>query len=56
MELVKQDTVVVETTGVTATGRMLAVLADTAMARGHMPPLFAVLVQTGRLHDRKGTR
>lgn len=45
-----------ETTGVTATGRMLAVLADTTMARGHVPPLFAVLVQTGRLHNRKGTR
>lgn len=54
MELVKQDTVVVETTGVTATGRMLAVLANTAMARGHVPPLFAVLMQTGRLHDWKG--
>lgn len=50
MVLVEQDPVVVETTGVTATGRMLAVLADTAMAGGHMPPLFAVLVQTGRLY------
>lgn len=50
MELVEQDTVVVETTGVAATGRMLAVLPDTAMAGRHVPALFAVLVQTGRLH------
>lgn len=51
MELVEQDPVVVETTGVTTTGRMLAVLADATMAGGHVPPLFAVLVQTGRLYN-----
>lgn len=53
MVLVKEDPMMMETTRVTATGRMLAVLADTAMAGRHVPPLFAILVQTGRLHGSR---
>ena len=42
--LVHHNPVVVLATGVTATGGMLAVLADTTMARGHVTALLAVLV------------
>lgn len=50
MELVHQDAVVVLTTGVTATTRVLAVLADTAVAGAHVTTLLAVLRETRRLH------
>lgn len=54
MELVKKDAVVVQATRVTAASRMLAVLADTAMAGRHVPPLFPVLVKMGRLRTSHG--
>jgi prephenate dehydrogenase len=43
--LVKQDAVVVLATGITATTRVLAVLANAAMTSTDMPTLFAVLPQ-----------
>ena len=48
MVLVEVDAVVVLATSVTMTTRVLAVLADTTVAGGHVPALLAVLVQTGR--------
>ena len=45
MVLVHHDPVVVLATGVTATGRVLAVLADATMARGHVTALLTVLVK-----------
>lgn len=53
VELVKKDTVVVLTTGVTAPTGMLPVLPDTAMARRDVPPLLAVLRETRRLSFRE---
>jgi len=52
MVLVHKNAVVVLATGVTASTRMLAVLADTAVTGGDVTALFAVLVKTGR-HDEK---
>jgi hypothetical protein len=46
VELVHQDTVVVLATGVTATTRMLAVLADTTVAGADVAALLAVLRKT----------
>lgn len=51
--LVKVDAVVVLTTGVTATTRVLAVLADATITHGHVTTLLASLLQSGRLHDAK---
>eukprot|EP00636_Phaeomonas_parva_P001543 CAMPEP_0118852684 /NCGR_PEP_ID=MMETSP1163-20130328/1584_1 /TAXON_ID=124430 /ORGANISM="Phaeomonas parva, Strain CCMP2877" /LENGTH=286 /DNA_ID=CAMNT_0006785141 /DNA_START=215 /DNA_END=1076 /DNA_ORIENTATION=- len=47
--LIEENAVVVLATGVTAATRVAAVLADTAMAGGHVAALLAVLVKTGRL-------
>lgn len=54
MVLVEVGSVVMLTTGVTATTGVLAVLADTTMTSGHVSSLFAVLVKSGRLwlHDK----
>ena len=49
MELVEEDAVVVLATGVTAPTGMLPVLPDTPVARRNVPPLLAVLRETGRL-------
>lgn len=46
VELVHQDTVVVLATGVTATTRMLAVLADTAVAGADVATFLTVLRKT----------
>jgi hypothetical protein len=43
MVLIEQDTVVVLTTSITTTARMLPVFADTTMAGTDMPALLAVL-------------
>lgn len=43
--LVKEDAVMVLTTGVTATSRVAAVLTDTAVPGTHVSALFAILVQ-----------
>jgi hypothetical protein len=48
---VPQDAVVVLATSVTASSRVLPVLADTAMAHALMPPLLARLVESGRLQQ-----
>jgi uncharacterized membrane protein YhiD involved in acid resistance len=53
MVLVKVDAVVVLPTGVTAARGMLAVLANTAVAGGHVAALFAVLREAGRLQRYK---
>ena len=45
MVLVHHDAVVVLTTGVTATSRVLAVLANTTVTGRHVPPLLAVLLE-----------
>ena len=47
--LVEQDPVVVLATSVTAATRVATVLADTAVAGGHVAALLAVVRQTGRL-------
>ena len=47
--LVPQDAVVVLATGVTASSRVLPVLADTAVAHALMSPLLARFVESGRL-------
>ena len=44
--LVEQDAMVMLSTSVTATARMLAVLADTAMTGADVPALLAVLAET----------
>jgi hypothetical protein len=46
--LVHVDAIVVLPTGVTAARRVLAVLADTPVPRGHVATLLAVLVQLTR--------
>ena len=46
--LVHHDPVVVLATGVTATGGVLAVLADAAVTGGHVAALLTVLVQLSR--------
>lgn len=48
MVLVKEDAVVVHTSGVSPTSRMLPVLTDTAVTSTHMPALLPVLLETGR--------
>jgi len=53
--LVHHNPVVVLATGVTTTGGMLAVLANTTMARGHVTALLAVLVSLLR-RNRVGER
>lgn len=53
MVLVEQDTVMVHTSGVTTTSRMLAVLADTSMTGTHVTSLLPVLLQPGRHGSRK---
>ena len=45
MVLVEHDAVVVLATSVTATARMLPVLADTPMTGADMPPLLTVLAE-----------
>ena len=49
--LVEEDAVVVLATSVTTTAGVLPVLADTAVAGRHVPPLLPVLVFPGRLGD-----
>jgi hypothetical protein len=56
MVLVKVDAVVVLPTGVTAARGMLAVLANTAVAGGHVAALFAVLREAGRLQRYKSEK
>jgi len=46
MVLVEHDAVVVLATSITATARMLPVLADTSVAGTDMAPLLAVLAET----------
>ncbi|EXB82531.1 hypothetical protein L484_027707 [Morus notabilis] len=46
--LVEEDSVVVHTTGVTATTGVLPVLADSSMAGAHVPALLPVLLESGR--------
>lgn len=48
--LVEEDTVMVLSSGVTATTRMLTVLSDTTVSHGDVAALFACFVETGR-HD-----
>ncbi len=48
MVLVEHDAVVVLTTSVTAAARVLAVLADTAVAGRHVAALLAVGLETCR--------
>jgi hypothetical protein len=52
MVLVEEDAVVVHASGVTATSRMLAVLAHTPVPGGHMAALLAVLLEARR-HGRR---
>ena len=47
MVLVEEDTVVVHTSGVTSTARMLPVLSDTSMAGADVAALLSVLFETG---------
>ncbi len=54
VELVEEDTVVVLATGVTTPTGMLPVLPDSPVARRDVPPLLAVLGETGRLPSQKG--
>lgn len=51
MVLVHHDAVVVLATGVSATARMLPVLADATMAGTHVPPLLPVLLQVCTARD-----
>lgn len=48
MVLVEEDSVVVHTSGVTSTPRMLPVLSYTAVAGAHVASLLAVLLEAGR--------
>jgi len=50
---VEVDTVVVLTTGVTATTRVLAVLANTTVTGADVTSLVTVVVKTGRLQNKK---
>ena len=50
MVFVKIDTLMMLTTGKTATTRVLAVLSDTAVTTGDVTALLAVLAETSR-HD-----
>ena len=52
--LVHHDPVVVLATGVTATGGVLAVLADATVSRGHVTALLAVLVSLRRGNEGGG--
>ena len=54
MVLVHHDPVVVLATGVTATGGVLAVLADATVSRGHVTALLAVLVKLWRVIEGFG--
>lgn len=47
---VEHDAVMVLATSVTATTRVLAVLANTTVSGRHVSTLLAVLLQVGRLH------
>lgn len=49
MELVHHDSVMMLTTRITATARMLSVLANTPVASTHVAPLLAVLPQPCRI-------
>lgn len=51
MELVEVYTMVMLATGVTAASRMLAMLADSAVAGRYMAALLSVLVKTGGLRS-----
>ena len=53
MVLVHHDAVVVLATGVTAAARVLAVLADAAVARGDVAALLAVLAEACWLGERE---
>jgi len=53
MVLVEEDAVVVHATGVTATSRVLPVLADTAVPGGHVAALLAVLLEARRHRRRR---
>lgn len=48
MVFVEEDSVVVHTSCVTTTTRMLTVLADTTMAGAHVTALLSVLLEAGR--------
>ena len=48
MVLVEENTMVVHTSSVTTTSRMLAVLAHTTVSGTHMASLLAILLQAGR--------
>ncbi|CAN0917029.1 hypothetical protein LINGRAHAP2_LOCUS30058, partial [Linum grandiflorum] len=48
MVLIEQDPVVVHTSGVTSTSRMLPVLSDTTVSGADMTSLLAILLQAGR--------
>lgn len=48
MVLVEEDPVVVQTSSVTTTSRMLAVLAYTTVTGTNVAPLLPVLLQPGR--------
>ena len=52
--LVEEDAVVVHASGVTATSRVLPVLADAAVPRRHVTALLPVLLQARR-HRRRST-
>jgi len=45
--LVEQNTVMMQTTGVTTTTGMLSVLANSTMASGNVPTLVTILLQSG---------
>jgi hypothetical protein len=49
--LVKEDSVVVHTSGVTSTPRVLPVLSDSAMTSANVASLLAVLLEAGRHFD-----
>lgn len=48
MVLVEENAMVVHTSSITATSRMLAVLAHTTVSGTHMASLLAILLQAGR--------
>jgi len=50
MELVKVDTVVMLTTGITATTGMLAMLANSPVAGRYVSAFLTILVQASRLY------
>jgi hypothetical protein len=54
--LVHVDSVVVLTTSVTATSRMLSVLADATVTSAHVSSLLPVLLESGNLWNRETER